>query len=338
MYMKIFTLLKRLVVLFIVMLFSTSSMAGTWDDYKARFMQKDGAIIDTGNNNMTHSEGIGYGLMFALFYDDKQSFSKILNWAQKNLYNEDIKLFNWAYKRNQANPTADKNNATDGDLFIAWTLIQAGEKWKNPEYTKLGEKLAISITNSCIIKHGDLKVILPAQNYFVKEWYVILNPSYYIFPAFNTLYKQTFLKVWTEVDRDGKFLLNNLQGISVKLPPDWVALTPSGENAPASGWPTRSSYDAIRVPLYLYWDNPSAKELIVWREYFNSYPKDSTPAWINVVTKEKANYNLTEGLAAVRDLVTGVPVSEPKIKATDDYYNASLKILAYLAYRHEFRD
>lgn len=57
-----------------------------------------------------------------------------------------------------------------------------------------------------------------------------------------------------------------------------------------------------------------------------------------MVTKEKANYNLTEGLAAVRDLVTGVPVSEPKIKATDDYYNASLKILAYLAYRHEFRD
>lgn len=72
--MKIFRLLKRLVVLFIVMLFSTSSKAGIWGDYKARFMQKDGAIIDTGNNNMTHSEGIGYGLMFALFYDDKESF------------------------------------------------------------------------------------------------------------------------------------------------------------------------------------------------------------------------------------------------------------------------
>ena len=49
---------------------SSQSFASAWDDYKAKYLQQDGAIVDTGNNNMSHSEGQGYGLMFALAYAD----------------------------------------------------------------------------------------------------------------------------------------------------------------------------------------------------------------------------------------------------------------------------
>ncbi|MDF3006928.1 MAG: Endoglucanase precursor [Enterobacter kobei] len=41
-----------------------------------------------------------------------------------------------------------------------------------------------------------------------------------------------------------------------KLPTDWVALQADGKMQPASEWPPRMSYDAIRIPLYVAWQNP----------------------------------------------------------------------------------
>ena len=62
---------------------SSQSFASAWDHYKAKYLQQDGAIVDTGNNNMSHSEGQGYGLMFALAYDYKESFEKIKSYLEK---------------------------------------------------------------------------------------------------------------------------------------------------------------------------------------------------------------------------------------------------------------
>ena len=64
---------------------SSSALANAWDDYKAKYLQADGAIVDTYNHNKSHSEGQSYGLMFSCFYDDKDSFDKILNWTDSNL-------------------------------------------------------------------------------------------------------------------------------------------------------------------------------------------------------------------------------------------------------------
>ena len=50
------------------------------------------------------------------------------------------------------------------------------------------------------------------------------------------------------------------------------------------------------------------------------------------VTEEKANYFMSSGLRAVRDLVMGKVILEPEITKSEDYYNASLSMLAYLAY------
>ena len=104
---------------------------------------------------------------------------------------------------------------------------------------------------------------------------------------------------------------------------------------PAEQWPARSSYDAIRVPLYLYWENKNAQELNVWRGWYSKYPEYSTPAWVNVATGETASYNMSSGLKPVRDLVMGKPIMEPNLATSEDYYNASLNLLAYLAYKEQ---
>ena len=101
---------------------SQTVSANAWDDYKSKYLNDEGAIIDTGNNDMTHSEGQSYGLMFAVAYNDRDSFDKILNWTYANLYDKKTGLFFWAYRRDGGDPVADKNNATDGDLMIANAL------------------------------------------------------------------------------------------------------------------------------------------------------------------------------------------------------------------------
>lgn len=317
------------------LLAASASMAGAtaWDDYKAKYLAQDGAIIDTGNGNMSHTEGQSYGLTFALAYNDKEAFARILKWTDDNLADPVSGLYCWAYRRDGGDPVADKNNATDGDLMIAWALLKAGQKWHVKEYTKKAEKLANAISALTVTKFGGYNVILPGANAFFYNSYIIVNPSYYIYPALTALAKQTYQKLWKDVNADGKKLLSNLQGQTLMVSPDWVKLLISGENMPAEQWPPRFSYDAIRVPLYLYWDDPNCKELIPYRKLWSGYSEFQTPAWFSVVGSQKADYMMSSGLKAVRDLVMGKPLGEPDIKKSEDYYNASLHMLAYMAYR-----
>ena len=122
--------------------------AGAWDDYKALYVKDNGAAVDTYNHNMSHSEGQSYGLMFALAYNDRDAFAKILSFAEDKLKNPANGLHYWAYKPEEADPVADKNNASDGDLMMAWALVKAGSAWGVKEYTARGEELAKAIADA----------------------------------------------------------------------------------------------------------------------------------------------------------------------------------------------
>ncbi|MBQ3678645.1 MAG: hypothetical protein II929_03920 [Succinivibrio sp.] len=314
----------------------TAANASAWDDYKKRYLAADGAIVDTGNSNISHTEGQSYGLLFSLYFDDRESFDKILAWTKQNLFNEEKGLYVWAYKRNESDPVADKNNATDGDLMIAWVLLEAGKKWKNKDYTKRGQKLLSVIQNTLIINFAKKQVILPGVNSFLENSFVTINPSYYIYPALTGLYKHTYQKKWNEIAKDGKDIISAVRGRTVPITPDWLKMDLTGNVDVSDRWPARSSYDAIRVPLYLYWDNQNAPELAPWREWFSKFTTTTTPAYVDVITGENANYTMTSGLLNVRKLVMGETVEEPVFTDKDDYYNASLSMLAYLAFNHAF--
>lgn len=319
---------------FLPMLLSAFSCnAGAWDQYKSLYLQDNGAVTDTYNNNMTHSEGQSYGLLFALAYNDKEAFDRILKWTEDNLYDPESGLHYWAYKPNEADPTADHNNASDGDLLMAWALLKAGKAFNDPAYTRKAEMLAQAISDKCTVSFGGRTLLLPGIQSFYLNSAVIVNPSYLILPALRDLAAHTHQKIFDNLYQDGKKLLKDLMDINLKvrLTPDWVNVDAQGALSPAAQWPARSSYDAIRVPLYVYWDDPSSPLLAPWRQWFSSFPAFKTPAWVNVTTGETADYALTPGLASVRDLITGIPVSEPVFTDQDDYYNASLKLLCFLA-------
>ena len=102
------------------LLFSTVSQAATaWESYKARFLMPDGRIVDTGNNNVSHTEGQGFAMLMAVGNNDKAAFDSMWRWTHTTLQNKQNGLFYWRYNPVEADPIADKNDATDGDSLIA---------------------------------------------------------------------------------------------------------------------------------------------------------------------------------------------------------------------------
>ncbi|MFM2478108.1 glycosyl hydrolase family 8 [Celerinatantimonas sp. MCCC 1A17872] len=322
----------------LLLLFSFSVEADItldWPTYKARFMMDDGRIIDTGNHSISHTEGQGVGMLFAVAANDPESFKKIWHWTQTTLEDKKSHLFYWRYDPTAPMPVKDHNNASDGDTLIAWALLKAGQKWHNLNYLQSSDQITQALIRYTVVDFAHHKVMLPGRTSFQFKNKIDINPSYFIFPAWQDFAKRSHLQIWNELTKDAFNLLKTMRGKMVNLPGDWLTLHDDGVFTPASRWPARMSYDAIRIPLYLYWQQPNSDLLGVWKHWFKKYSRLQTPAWVNVQSAKTANYPMQGGLLAVRDLsLNQLNRSDTHITHQDDYYSASLKMLTVLAYKH----
>ncbi|HEX4503437.1 MAG TPA: glycosyl hydrolase family 8 [Scandinavium sp.] len=314
-------------------LFSTFAHAGAWENYKSRFVMPDGRVVDTGNGNISHTEGQGFAMLMAVSLNDRQTFDKLWKWTESTLKNKDTGLFYWRYNPVAPNPIADKNDATDGDMMIAWALLKAQKQWRDNSYGTASDNITSALLKHTVITYAGYKVMLPGANGFNLNSRINLNPSYFIFPAWQAFADRSHLVVWRDLLRDGKKLVGKMGWGNANLPTDWVALSADGKLKPADEWKPRTSYDAIRIPLYIRWQEPQSPLLAPWKAWWQKYPREKTPAWVNVLTNETSPYPMNGGLMAVRDFTLGDNPGEPQITVQDDYYSASLKMLTWLAER-----
>jgi endoglucanase len=84
----------------------------------------------------------------------------------------------------------------------------------------------------------------------------VVNLSYWVFPALETLHKRSEAADWNALAATGRKLIGKAQCGRQKLPSNWVALGGSAP-APAAAFPRLFGYDAIRIPLYLAWSGTS---------------------------------------------------------------------------------
>lgn len=321
-----------IILLALVLGMSQASAADGWSTFKTRFMTSEGRIQDTGNNNVSHTEGQGYAMLMAVYYNDRSSFDSLWRWTQKNLSNPNNGLFYWKYIPGASDPVSDRNNASDGDMLIAWALLKAGNKWNVPAYLQVSDRLQKAIIDRNVITFAGRTIMLPGAQGFNKTSYVILNPSYFIFPAWRDFAARSHLKVWNALIDDGTQLLSEMRFGDSGLPMDWVAMNADGSMAPATAWPPRFSYDAIRVPLYLHWYDPASLQLVPFQRFWMNFQRLQTPAWIDVLSNDKAPYNMAGGLLAVRDLtLDDTGYINDALNSSEDYYSASLRLLTFLA-------
>lgn len=305
-----------------------------WQQFKTRYITEDGRVIDSANHNISHSEGQGYGMLMAVMSDDHETFTKLWHWAATSLYRGDLGLFKWRYEPENSEHTPDPNNATDGDILIAWALLKAGEKWNEESYLSASDSIQHAILEHTLVKTENYTVLLPGINGFTTPEGITINPSYFIFPAWKDFYRYSKDPRWKQLINDSQSLLRKMQFGEYRLPTDWVNLGTDGKLTPSDKWPARFSFDAIRIPLYLAWSHDELA-LQPFVQYWHQFDRYTTPAWVSIDGKEQAEYNLTPGMQAVRDLTMKTQIEDVDLSKDTDYYSSALHLLAAFAQNNQ---
>jgi endoglucanase len=166
------------------------SQEAMWKTYRQLFVTDAGRVIDTGNNDVSHSESQGYGLILAEANSDHETFQRIWNWTKENLQKRKDHLFAWRWENNSAGGhVPDMNNATDGDLLIAWGLARGGLRWGDPGLQDSARKITRDIRQKMLRPSRYGPVLLPGEYGFERANGLIVNLSYWVFPAFLELAK-----------------------------------------------------------------------------------------------------------------------------------------------------
>ncbi|WP_150294701.1 glycosyl hydrolase family 8 [Sphingobium estronivorans] len=297
-----------------------------WPQFKARFLDPTGRVVDNGNGGISHSEGQGYGLWLALWADDRNAFDAMLRWTEATLARKDIALYSWRYDPRQPDPVADRNNATDGDIFIAWALARAAETWREPAYARRSEEIRAAILAHLVVERFGRNVLLPGLDGFSSPNLVTVNPSYIIWPALDRFRSLDGSSLWGPLIADSEHLLSAARFGPRQLPTDWVDIAGANSIVPAASKPPRFGFDAIRIPLYALASGrqPLVSPIIdYWRDYRRR--GSVIPAWIDIRSGEEADYGLSPGGIALADRSLGLKNRQP---LANDYYAAALQMLA----------
>ena len=303
-----------------------------WATFKSRFIAADGRVIDTGNGAISHSEGQGYGMLLAVEHSDRETFHSLWQWTLTNLQVRNDKLFIWRKRPGVELKDEDTNNASDGDMLIAWALLNAGDQWQQAEYRDAATAILTDIKHKLITSWHGLTVLLPSEQGFVKEDATTVNLSYWIFPALKAFAERDPDPIWQQLSDSGLTLLQQARYGHRQLPPDWLKL--KSDNTMEATNNNRFGFDAVRIPLYLALGRMEAQTLTKFADYWSFY-QGYTPAWIDLNENVIDGDGASAGMEAVKQLTLwrigrsdGMTL---KPLATDqDYYSSTLLMLSKL--------
>jgi endoglucanase len=308
----------------------------------AQYVTPDGRVIDTGNGGISHSEGQGYGMVLALAYDDPESFAHIWAWTQDALGVRDDALLAWRYEPaagGGAGGVTDRNNATDGDILIAWALLEASERFEEPGYLEQADHILAAIADKLLFEAKVGPVLLPGAEGFERSEGVIVNLSYWVFPALQAFADHDPAGPWQSLVDSGFALLDRARFGPERLPPDWLLV--NGEERLPDEFAPVFGYNAIRIPLYLAWSDQSrAHDLIEpFETYWASFDgQGRPPATLNLNTGETSQERLSRGGLAIAALArfgsrnpTSARAMMPSLVPGDDYYASTLLLLSKVA-------
>ena len=231
-----------------------------WDSYSARFIDSQGRVIDPQSNDArTTSEGQAYAMFFALADNDRTAFDRLLAWTQANLASGDLSAhlpaWLWGKSTDGAWKILDPHSASDGDVWMAYSLVEAGRLWKQPAYTHLGSLMMAQIAKSEVADlPGFGLMLLPGPIGYQHDRVWTVNPSYLPLFIFERLAVIDPAGPWQHIALDIPRLLE--QSARHGWAMDWVGYSPGDGFYPVPAHPDKDpapaggSYDAIRVYLW----------------------------------------------------------------------------------------
>ena len=230
-----------------------------WQTFTTHFIQPDGRVLDASTPQQhSSSEGQSYGMFFALVAGDQVMFDKLWRWTVSNLAAGDIgkqlPAWYWGLQKDGSWGVLDTNSASDADLWFAYVLLEAGERWQRADYTRDAQQLLARIESEEIAELPGLgPMLLPGKNDFVRPDHLWqLNPSYLPVPVLRRLALASPRGPWTRIAENTAAMM---AAVSPKgFVADWVSYRGT---SPSSGVfvvdPIKGdlgSYDAIRSYLW----------------------------------------------------------------------------------------
>ncbi|MGH6982029.1 MAG: glycosyl hydrolase family 8, partial [Stellaceae bacterium] len=239
--------------------------AADWATFKSRFIRDDGKLVDN-FSALSHSEGQGYAMLLALGANDRSTFDKVWIWTRTNLKRPTDSLLAWNWTPTLGGPggaIGDNNDATDGDILVAWALHRAARQWQAPTYDEAAKPIARDVLAKLVREVGGFVVLMPGLSGFEHDGAITINLSYWIFPAFLSLNEIVPSLRWYELERSGLYLVGAARFGAARLPSDWMVVKPNGKGGiDLSLLPDKPNYgfDAMRIPLYLLWDGKASAD------------------------------------------------------------------------------
>lgn len=310
-----------------------------WASWKALCLTPEGRVVDGFQDNVSHSEGQGYGLVLAAVFGDRATADLIMTWTAENLAVRPDSLLAWRWNPASEPPVSDRNNASDGDLFYAWGLVLCAERDRRPELLEAATRIAADLIRRCSVAHPDgsaRRLMLPGAAGFREEGVVVVNPSYYMPRAMADLARATGQTALDSLAADGQALISAL---SARGPvPDWVQISAAGTAPPPAQFSKNAGYEAVRVALFQIWsglaDGPAVRSWAAAAEAAG--PAGGAVTVWSLPDGAVLERSTHEGYAAVAALAGcassgGFGAQMPAFTADQPYYPATLHLMALVA-------
>ena len=228
------------VFLLVVMISETSAAQDwpLWKSYAAGFMDNQVRVIDHSAGDRTTSEGQAYAMFFALVANDRTRFDGLLHWTETNLAGGDLAshlpAWLWGQGKDKQWGVLDSNPASDADLWMAYSLLEAGKAWGEPRYTTLGTAVAKRIASEETAEiSGFGPTLLPGPKGFQHGNSYRLNASY-VPPQLLAALAHDFPEgPWEQIEAKLPALLAG--SAPHGFVSDWVELREGGVITPSAG-------------------------------------------------------------------------------------------------------
>jgi endoglucanase len=237
-----------------------------WNEFGSRFIQADGRVIDVTFERKSTSEGQSYALFFALVANQRTQFDTLLKWTSDNLaagqLGDRLPAWLWGLRADGSWGVKDGNSASDADLWIAYTLLEAARLWNAPNYAETGRKLLAEISHREIVQAGAAgAVLLPGPvGFALDRGRFRINPSYLPDFMFRYLVAADPRGPWKEVWESYQRMTPSVFGAGVA--PDLFVVDSTGLVMADTERGPSGSYDAIRVYLWAGMSGRSSEQMV----------------------------------------------------------------------------
>ncbi len=205
--------------------------------------------------NSTVSEGIGYGMLIAVYMADSDSHTLFDNlWKYEQLHLDTNGLMNWSITSAGANTPMQAGGATDADEDIAFALVMADRQWGSGgalNYLNLAKAQIAAIWNHEVYQS---KLAGPGDSWGPTNLFDNINISYFA-PAYYRVFKAIDSDTTHSWDAVTQTVFDTIDNALIAadgnttngLVPAWC--TSSGGSSSAG--PFNYQYDSCRTPFRL---------------------------------------------------------------------------------------